>query len=150
MEREPFNILLAENNAGDVDLMIELFDAIETRCRVHVVRDGVEALAFLRQEGRHTEAPRIDLILLDLNLPRMSGREVLAHIKADERLKTIPVVVLTTSEDTQDIARAYSQHANCYITKPVDLEQFLRVIQSIENFWLTLVRLPSNGAGSVR
>jgi CheY-like chemotaxis protein len=88
------------------------------------------------------------LILLDLNLPRMSGREVLAQIKADEQLKTIPVVVLTTSEDAQDIARAYSQHANCYITKPVDLEQFLRVIQSIENFWLTLVRLPPNGARS--
>jgi CheY-like chemotaxis protein len=110
-----------------------------------VAKDGVEALAFLRREGRYAEAKTPDLILLDLNLPRKSGREVLAEIKGDEQLRMIPVVVLTTSADEQDIARAYSNHANCYLTKPVDLDQFLRVVHSIENFWLTLVKLPAAG-----
>lgn len=142
-------ILLIEDNAGDARLTLEAFKEGRVLNHLTVMQDGVEALAYLRREGRYGAARQPDLILLDLNLPRMSGREVLTQIKADERLKTIPVVVLTTSEDSQDIARAYSQHANCYITKPVDLEQFLRVIQSIENFWLTLVRLPPNGAGSV-
>ena len=142
MEREPFNILLAENNAGDVDLMIELFDAIETRCRVHVVRDGVEALAFLRQEGRHTEAPRIDLILLDLNLPKKDGREVLSQIKQDGKLKLTPVLVLTSSQSSADMRICYSLHANGYIAKPADYCQFVDTIKNIELFWLKTVRLP--------
>jgi two-component system, chemotaxis family, response regulator Rcp1 len=107
------------------------------------VKDGVEALSYLRQEGQYTNATRPDLILLDLNLPRKDGREVLEEIKADEGLMKIPVIVLTTSGAEEDIARAYTRHANCYITKPVDLDQFLRVVHSIENFWLTLVKLPS-------
>jgi CheY-like chemotaxis protein len=142
-------ILLVEDNAGDARLTLEAFKEGRVLNRITVMQDGVQALAYLRRQGPYAAVRLPDLILLDLNLPRMSGREVLTHIKSDERLKSIPVVVLTTSEDEQDIARAYSQHANCYITKPVDLEQFLRVIQSIENFWLTLVRLPPNGAGSV-
>jgi chemotaxis family two-component system response regulator Rcp1 len=114
------------------------------------MKDGVDALDYLRRRGPYASAKTPDLILLDLNLPRKSGREVLTEIKADAHLKTIPVVVLTTSADDQDVARAYSQHANCYITKPVDLEQFLRVVQSIEDFWLTLVRLPESGDSGVR
>jgi CheY-like chemotaxis protein len=109
-----------------------------------VASDGVEALAFLRREGRHAAAPRPDVILLDLNLPRMDGREVLAALKADPALRRIPVVILTTSQDEQDVLRAYELHANCYITKPVDLDQFIAVIQSIESFWLTIVTLPEH------
>ena len=110
--------------------------------RLSVVGDGVEALKFLRREGKYTDAPRPDLILLDLNLPKKDGREVLADIKADESLRRIPVVVLTTSQAEQDILKAYNLHANCYITKPVDLEQFIKVVKSIEDFWLTVVKLP--------
>lgn len=149
MSSNTIEILLVEDNAGDARLTLEAFKEGRVLNRITVMQDGVQALAYLRRQGPYAAVRLPDLILLDLNLPRMSGREVLTHIKSDERLKSIPVVVLTTSEDEQDIARAYSQHANCYITKPVDLEQFLRVIQSIENFWLTLVRLPPNGAGSV-
>jgi CheY-like chemotaxis protein len=149
MSSNTIEILLVEDNAGDARLTLEAFKEGRVLNRITVMQDGVQALAYLRRQGSYAAARLPDLILLDLNLPRMSGREVLTQIKSDERLKSIPVVVLTTSEDEQDIARAYSQHANCYITKPVDLEQFLRVIQSIENFWLTLVRLPPNGAGSV-
>src|ERR1700682_2013026 len=149
MSSNTIEILLVEDNAGDARLTLEAFKEGKVLNHLTVVQDGVQALAYLRRQGPYAGAKVPDLILLDLNLPRMSGREVLAQIKADERLKRIRVVVLTTSEDAQDIARAYSQHANCYIPKPVDLEQFLRVIQSIENFWLTLVRLPPNGAGSV-
>ena len=110
---------------------------------LNVVNDGVEALAYLRQEGEYASRTRPDLVLLDLNLPRKDGREVLEEIKADEKLRMIPVVVLTTSAAQEDVTRAYGSHANCYITKPVDLDQFLRVAQSIESFWLSLVRLPS-------
>jgi chemotaxis family two-component system response regulator Rcp1 len=149
MSSRTIEILLVEDNAGDARLTQEAFKEGKVLNRLTVMKDGVEALAYLRRQGPYSAAKVPDLILLDLNLPRKSGREVLAEIKADVRLRTIPVVVLTTSEDTQDVARAYSQHANCYIAKPVDLEQFLRVIQSIENFWLTLVRLPPNGEGSV-
>ena len=142
MRSRTIEILLVEDNPGDARLTLEAFKEGKVLNRICVVKDGVEALAYLRRQGPYAAACVPDLILLDLNLPRRSGREVLGEIKADEHLKTIPVVVLTTSADEQDVARAYSQHANCYITKPVDLEQFLRVIHSIENFWLTLVRLP--------
>lgn len=136
-------ILLVEDNPGDVRLTLEAFKGAKVLNNFAVVKDGVEALAYLRQEGHYQNSSRPDLILLDLNLPKKDGREVLAEIKADEHLKKIPVVILTTSTAEEDIARAYSTHANCYITKPVDLEEFLRVVQSIENFWLTLVKLPS-------
>ncbi len=145
MNSRTIEILLVEDNAGDARLTLEAFKEGKVLNNLTVMKDGVEALAYLRRQGGYASAKVPDLILLDLNLPRMSGREVLMEIKGDERLKTIPVVVLTTSADEQDVARAYSQHANCYITKPVDLEQFLRVVHSIEDFWLTLVRLPATG-----
>jgi len=135
-------ILLVEDNPGDVRLTQEVFRDGRIHNRLNVVGDGVEALAYLRREGRFAESPPQDLILLDLNLPKKSGREVLAEIKADPVLRQIPVVVLTTSAAELDILEAYSLHANCYITKPVDLEQFERVIRSIEDFWLALVKLP--------
>ena len=145
MSSRAIEILLVEDNPGDARLTLEAFKEGRVLNRLTVMKDGVEALAYLRRQGAYASARVPDLILLDLNLPRKSGREVLMEIKGDERLKTIPVVVLTTSADEQDVARAYSQHANCYITKPVDLDQFLGVIRSIENFWLTLVRLPGTG-----
>jgi chemotaxis family two-component system response regulator Rcp1 len=145
MSSRTIEILLVEDNPGDARLTLEAFKEGKVLNNLTVMKDGVEALAYLRRQGVYASAKVPDLILLDLNLPRMSGREVLMEIKGDERLKTIPVVVLTTSADEQDVARAYSQHANCYITKPVDLEQFLRVVHSIEDFWLTLVRLPAIG-----
>jgi len=114
-----------------------------------VVGDGIEAMAFLRRTGRYASAPRPDLIMLDLNLPKKDGREVLALIKADEKLRRIPIIVLTTSEAEEDILRAYNLNANCYITKPVDLDQFIRVIRSIQDFWLTIVKLPPDGMGYV-
>ncbi len=138
----PINILLVEDNPGDVRLTKEALKEGKVRNNLHVAADGEEALAFLRQEGRHAGAGRPDLILLDLNLPKKNGREVLAEIKEDPELKRIPVVILTSSKAEQDIIRSYNLHANCYITKPVDLEQFLTVVQSIENFWLTVVMLP--------
>lgn len=141
----PIEILLVEDNPGDVRLTIEALNDAKLRNRLSVVRDGVEAMAFLHRDGQHPDAPRPDLILLDLNLPRKDGREVLAEVKSDPELQRIPVVVLTTSDAQPDIQRAYELHANCYITKPVDLEQFIRVVQSIEDFWLTIVRLPSGG-----
>jgi len=135
-------ILLVEDNPGDVRLTREALREGRVKNRLHVVPDGVEAMRFLRREGEYAEVPRPDLILLDLNLPRKNGRETLAEIKSDRDLSTIPVVVLTTSVDEQDVLRAYEFHANCYINKPVDLDQFLHVIRSIEDFWLTVVRLP--------
>jgi len=138
-------ILLIEDSPGDVRLTIEALKEAKVRNRLNVVGDGVEAMSFLRQQGRHAAAPRPDLILLDLNLPKKDGREVLAEIKADPKLRCIPIVVLTTSRAEEDVLRAYNLHANCYITKPVDFQQFLTVIKSIENFWLTVVKLPSNG-----
>jgi CheY-like chemotaxis protein len=136
-------ILLVEDNPGDVRLTIEGLNEAKVRNHLHVARDGVEALEFLHREGRFTEAVRPDLILLDLNLPRMDGREVLAKIKSDPDLKTIPVVVLTTSSAEQDVLHSYELQANSYITKPVDLEQFMKVVRSIEDFWLTIVTLPN-------
>jgi len=140
---EPIEILLVEDSPADVDLTREALEDAKVRNHLSVVADGVEALAFLRREGRYADAPRPDLILLDLNLPKKDGREVLAEIKADPALRRIPVVVLTTSEAEQDILRSYDLHANCYITKPVDLEAFIEVVRSIEGFWLAIVRLPT-------
>lgn len=139
----PVEILLVEDNPGDVRLTIEVLKEGKLRNRMSVVGDGVEALAFLRREGKYETAPPPDLILLDLNLPKKDGREVLEEIKTDPKLKRIPVIVLTTSEAEQDILKAYDLHANCYIVKPVDLEQFINVVKSIENFWLTIVKLPT-------
>jgi CheY-like chemotaxis protein len=135
-------ILLVEDNPGDVRLTREALREGKILNELSVVEDGVEALAFLRREGRYAEAVKPDLILLDLNLPKKDGREVLQEIKGDGALKKIPVVVLTTSAAERDILKAYDLHANCYITKPVDLEQFIRVVQLIEDFWLTIVKLP--------
>ena len=138
----PIEILLVEDNPGDVRLTVEGLNEGKVANNLHVAKDGVEALAFLRKEGDYSDAVRPDLILLDLNLPRKDGREVLADIKADPDLKTIPVVVLTTSRAEQDVLHSYQLQANCYITKPVDLEQFIHVVKSIEDFWLTVVTLP--------
>jgi len=139
----PVEILLVEDNPGDVRLTVEALREGKVRNRLNVAIDGVEALAYLRREGKYTAAARPDLILLDLNLPRKDGREVLAEIKADANLRTIPVVILTTSQADEDILRSYNLHANCYVTKPVDLEQFITVVKSIEAFWLTIVALPN-------
>ena len=136
------DILLVEDNPGDVRLAQEALKESKVRNKLFVVEDGVEAMAFLRQQGKHAGAPRPDLILLDLNLPRKSGREVLAEVKTDENLKRIPVVVLTVSKAEEDIIRCYNHYANCYITKPLDFNQFMEVTKSIEEFWLTIVRLP--------
>lgn len=142
----PVEILLVEDSLGDVRLTREAFKEGKLTNNLHVVHDGEAALEFLRREGAHKEAVRPDLILLDLNLPKKDGREVLAAIKADDNLKRIPVVILTTSKAEQDVLRAYDLHANCYVTKPVDLEQFLLVVKMIEEFWLQIVKLPrSNG-----
>ena len=139
---KPIEILLIEDNPGDVRLTKEVLMEGKVRNRLQVVADGVEAMAFLRRENNYAEAPRPDLILLDLNLPKKDGREVLQEIKADHQLRRIPVVVLTTSAADEDILRSYELRANCYITKPVDLNQFIRVVRTIETFWLTIVSLP--------
>jgi chemotaxis family two-component system response regulator Rcp1 len=141
-ECRPIEILMVEDNPGDVRLTVEALKEGKVRNNFHTVEDGVEAMAFLRRQGRYAEAPRPDLILLDLNLPKMNGREVLAEIKEDPELRRIPVVILTVSKAEQDIVKSYNLHANCYINKPVDLDQFLEVVKSIENFWLTVVMLP--------
>ena len=135
-------ILLIEDNPGDVRLTLEALHEGKDKNNLVVAPDGETALAILRREGAHADAPRPDLILLDLNLPKKDGREVLAEIKADEKLHCIPVVVLTTSKSEEDVLRSYQLNANCYITKPVDLEQFIRVVRAIEDFWLTMVVLP--------
>jgi chemotaxis family two-component system response regulator Rcp1 len=140
----PIEILLVEDNAGDARLAVEALKEGKVLNNLSVARDGVEAMAFLHREGEYAGAPRPDLILLDLNMPKKDGREVLAEIKTDENLKSIPVVILTTSAAERDIIKSYNLHANCYITKPVDLNQFIEVIQSIEGFWLTLVKLPQS------
>ena len=139
----PIEILLVEDNPGDARLTREALKDGRVHHNLHVVSDGVEALAFLRGTGVHADAPRPDLILLDLNIPKMDGRQVLAEIKVDPDLVRIPVVVLTTSKAEEDIARSYDLHANCYINKPVDLDQFMTVVKAIEDFWLTIVRLPT-------
>lgn len=138
----PIEILLVEDNPGDVRLTQEALKEAKVHNRLSVVPDGHEAMAFLHREGKYANAPRPGLILLDLNLPRMDGRDVLAEIKRDPDLRRIPVVILTTSHAEEDIVRSYDLHANCYVTKPLDLEQFLTVIKSVEDFWLTVVKLP--------
>jgi len=135
-------LLLVEDNPGDVDLARDALEDGEVQVNLSVAVDGEDAMAFLRKTGKHTLAPRPDLILLDLNLPRKNGREVLAEIKADADLKRIPVVVLTTSQAQEDVRNSYDCHANCYIVKPVDLRQFRRALQAMESFWFTIVRLP--------
>ena len=139
---KPIEILLIEDNPGDVRLTKEVLKEGKVRNNLQVVGDGVEAMAYLHRENSYTKAPRPDLILLDLNLPKKDGREVLQEIKADHQLKRIPVVVLTTSDADEDILKSYNLSANCYITKPVDLDQFISVIRSVEAFWLTIVTLP--------
>jgi CheY-like chemotaxis protein len=141
---KPVEILLVEDNPGDVRLAVEALKDAKVHNNLSAVTDGEEALAFLRREGKYADSPRPDLILLDLNLPRKDGREVLSEIKRDSSLKRIPVVILTTSQAEEDILKAYNLNANCYIAKPVDLDQFIRVVRSIENFWLTIVKLPAN------
>ena len=141
----PIEILLVEDDPGDVRLTLEALRAAKVLNHLSLAEDGVEAMAFLRRQGKHAQAPFPDLVLLDLNLPRKDGRAVLAEIKADPDLKRVPVVVLTTSQDEQDVLQAYNTHANCYITKPVDLKQFLSVVEAIDSFWLTIVKLPPNG-----
>lgn len=138
----PIEILLIEDNPGDARLTREALSEGKVHNNLHHARDGVEAIAFLRREGAFANAPTPDIILLDLNLPKKDGREVLSDLKADPRLRCIPVVVLTTSEAEQDILRSYELHANCYITKPVDLEKFIAIVRGIEDFWLAIVTLP--------
>ena len=139
-------VLLVEDNPGDVRLTKEALKEGKLLNQLTVVGDGVEALSFLRKQGIYADAPQPELILLDLNLPKKDGREVLAEIKADPNLRRIPVVVLTTSSSEEDILKIYDLHANCYITKPVDLEQFMGVVKSIEDFWVSVVKLPSHEA----
>ncbi|MGH7762046.1 MAG: response regulator [Candidatus Dormibacteraceae bacterium] len=139
----PIEILLVEDNQGDARLTQEALREGKIRNHLHHAKDGVEAMSFLKHEGEHKNAPTPDLILLDLNMPRKDGRQVLAEMKQDPRLKLIPVVVLTTSEAEKDIVKSYELHANCYITKPVDLEKFIEIVRAIESFWLAVVTLPS-------
>jgi len=139
----PFEILLVEDNPGDIRLTQEAFKSNTITSNIHIAKDGVEAMAFLKQEGDYANSPRPDLILLDLNLPKKDGREVLATIKMDDDLKIIPVVILTTSSAEEDVLKTYQLHANCYITKPVDLDQFIILIKSMGDFWFTHVKLPS-------
>jgi CheY-like chemotaxis protein len=138
----PAEILLVEDNAGDVRLAIEALKDAKVHNNLTTVSDGASALALLRRQGKYAKSPRPDLILLDLNLPGKDGREVLSEIKADPQLRMIPVVVLTTSQAEEDILRAYNLQANCYIAKPVDLDRFAQIVRSIEDFWLTIVKLP--------
>ncbi|MGD8572353.1 MAG: response regulator [Gammaproteobacteria bacterium] len=142
VERADIEILLVEDNPADVRLTREALKEAKVRNQLHVMEDGVKAMQFLKREGEYADAPRPDLILLDLNLPKKDGREVLEEIKRDNSLKRIPVVVLTTSQAEEDIVKTYNLHANCYVTKPVDLDQFITIVRSIEDFWLTIVKLP--------
>ncbi|MCG8418756.1 MAG: response regulator [Proteobacteria bacterium] len=142
--QKTIEILLVEDNPADVDLTVETLELAKIRNRLHVVRDGVEALQFLRREGNFADVSRPDLILLDLNLPKKDGREVLGELKQDPELRSIPVVVLTSSDAERDVVKTYDLGANCYITKPVDLDQFADVVKSIEDFWFVVVKLPPN------
>jgi CheY-like chemotaxis protein len=144
-ENRPVEILLVEDNPGDERLTREALKEGKVYSNLHWVKDGVEAMEFLRRQGKYKDVPRPDIILLDLNLPKKDGREVLQDIKNDNELKRIPVVVLTTSKAEEDVLRTYNLHANCYVTKPVDLEKFIVVVKSIDVFWLTVVTLPPNG-----
>jgi chemotaxis family two-component system response regulator Rcp1 len=139
----PIEILLVEDSPGDVRLTQEVLKEGHVENHLNVVQDGVEALAFLYREGPYHHAPRPDVILLDLNLPKKDGREVLYQIKTDKNLRRIPVVILTTSQAEEDVLRVYDLHGNCYVTKPVDLDEFIRIVKSIEEFWLTTARLPT-------
>ena len=139
---DEIHILLVEDNPGDVRLTVEALRGAKVANQLHVVGDGEEAIEFLRREGRHTDAPRPDIVLLDLNLPRLDGRDVLADIKADPDLAKIPIIVLTSSTAERDIQQAYELHANCYISKPVDFTEFIHAVRSLEGFWLKIVRLP--------
>jgi chemotaxis family two-component system response regulator Rcp1 len=148
MEKQHFNpysieILLVEDNPGDARLAKEALKESKLRNTLHHVEDGVEAIEFLNKRGKYADKPRPDLIILDLNLPKKDGREVLLEIKDDDNLKRIPVVILTISKAEEDILRTYNLHANCYVTKPLDLDQFMKVVHSIEDFWLTIVKLPN-------
>lgn len=143
---KPIDILLVEDNPGDVRLTREALKEGKVLNTLNVVGDGIEALAFLRHEGPYAKMPHPDIILLDLNLPRMDGRELLEKIKSDPNLLRIPVVILTTSKTEEDIITSYNLHANCFIAKPVDLDQFITVIKSVEEFWFTIVKLPPDGA----
>lgn len=138
----PIDILLAEDNPGDVRLTQEAFKEAKFLNNLYVTSDGLETMDFLRKQGKYEKMPLPDLILLDLNMPRMDGREVLSQVKSDPKLKHIPIIILTTSDSESDIINSYELHANCYITKPVDLDKFLVVIKQIENFWITVVKLP--------
>ena len=141
-ELKPANVLLVEDNKDDAELTLEALNDSKVRMEINVVSDGISAMAFLRREGEYTDKPRPDLILLDLNLPLMDGREILKKIKEDPNLTDIPVVILTTSDDEEDILKAYQLHANCFISKPVDFLQFTKIIRQIEGFWFQLVNLP--------
>ena len=145
---DPIEVLLVEDDPGDVLLIREAFEDNKVANHLHVVADGVEALEFMRQQGPHAEAPRPDLVLLDLNLPRKDGREVLAEVKEDSDLRTIPVVVLTTSQAEEDVLRSYDLHANAYVTKPVDFDRFIEVVRQIDEFFVSVVRLPGAVAGA--
>jgi chemotaxis family two-component system response regulator Rcp1 len=143
VDKDPMQILLVEDQPAAVRLVQEVLKENNGNHNLYVAKDGVEAMAFLHREGEYALAPRPDLILLDLSLPKKDGREVLAEIKADDKLKRIPVVILTVSESEEDILKTYNLQANCYIIKPIHLERFIQVIKSIENFWLTIVKLPA-------
>jgi two-component system, chemotaxis family, response regulator Rcp1 len=139
------DILVVEDNPGDARLIMEVLKSDKIYNSLHIVKDGVEAMDFLHQEGKFADVPRPDLIFLDLNLPKKDGREVLAEIKSDERFKQIPVVIMTMSKSEEDILKSYKLHANCFVTKPIDLDQFVKVVESIEDFWFSLVKLPLKG-----
>ena len=147
---KPIEILLVEDNAADVRLTREAFDDAKVLNNLNVVGDGVEAMGYLRREGKYADATRPDLILLDLNMPRKDGREVLAEVKADPDLMRIPVVILTVSKAEEDVLKSYNLHANCFITKPVTLSEFFKMVESIESFWLSIVKLPPNGSAPVK
>jgi two-component system, chemotaxis family, response regulator Rcp1 len=146
---KPIEILMVEDSAGDAELMLDFLEQSKVKNRIHWVKDGEAAMAFMHREGEYAGKPVPDLILLDLNLPRKDGREVLSEIKTDPKLAHIPVVILTSSKSEEDIVRSYRLQANCYISKPVNLEQFVKVVRSIDDFWLSVVRLPNGGESRV-
>jgi DNA-binding response OmpR family regulator len=147
--QKPVEILLVEDNPGDADLLLDFLQQSKVKNCISWVKDGEAAMEYLRREGRCADKPTPDIVLLDLNLPRKDGREVLSEMKADSKLRHIPVVVLTSSKSEQDIAQSYHLQASCYITKPVDLDQFVKVVRSIDEFWLSVVRLPKSGGESL-
>jgi len=144
----PIHVLLVEDNPADADLTRETLETSKLRLELSVAMDGIEAMRFLRREGEHVAAPRPDLILLDLNLPKKDGRQILIEIKADSQFRRIPVVILTSSDAERDVAQSYALGANCYVTKPVDLKAFQAIVQAVEDFWFTVVKLPSSVAST--